>query len=299
MAEAIAQQIIDKVTEKLSAVTADRVERVGQKTARRLSDKAERLTMKAAMQAEALERLAAHLDTIDVWTREEPAGRRPRFRREDIADAAVRIADTEGLDAVSMRRLATEMGAGTMTLYHYVRTKDELMTLVNDAVMSEVIVPEGESLPADWRDAVATIARRSRDTLLRHPWILDIADDPPVGPNSVRHFDQSLQAISSFPGSFVDKLDIVHAVDEYTFGFCLHERSNLHEDAAIEAELGSYIEELVASGEYPSLSILLVDRSVSDVMSEIHAHTRDPERFDRNLATLLDGFEHRAGRSGV
>src|SRR5205085_6375031 len=120
--------------------------------------------------------------------------------------------------------LAVELGAGTMTLYHYVRTKDELLTLVADAVMAEVVVPADQPLPDDWRATVATIARRSRDVLRRHPWMLDIADDPPIGPNAVHHFDQSIQAIASLPGTFADKLDLVTAVDEYTFGFCFHER---------------------------------------------------------------------------
>ena len=297
MAEAIAQQIIEKVADKISEAAAGRAERVGQKVERlnaeaaKLSTKAERLSARAALRAEALERLAAHLETLDVWTRDEPSGRRPRFRREDIAEAAVRIADTEGLDAVSMRRLATELGAGTMTLYHYVRTKDELLTLVNDAVMGEVVVPAGQPLSSDWREAVMTIARRSRDTLLRHPWILDIADDPPLGPNFVRHFDQSMQAVSTFPGTFVDKLDVVHAVDEYTFGYCMHQRSTLYEDAMVNEEVSAYIEELVAGGDYPYLAELIADRRVADVMHEITAHTADPDRFDRNLARLLDGFE--------
>ena len=65
----------------------------------------------------------------------------------------MRIADAEGFDAVSMRRIATELDAGTMTLYHYVRTKDELLTLVIDAVMGEVVIPDDEPMPDDWRAA--------------------------------------------------------------------------------------------------------------------------------------------------
>ena len=61
----------------------------------------------------------------------QPGTRQPRFTRDAIASVAVRIADTEGLDALSMRRLAAELGAGTMTLYHYVHTKDELLALVD------------------------------------------------------------------------------------------------------------------------------------------------------------------------
>ena len=102
---------------------------------------------KAALKAEALDRVAEHLGALDVWTRVEPAARRPRFTRDEIAATAMRIADAEGFDAVSMRRIATELDAGTMTLYHYVRTKDELLTLVVDAVMGEVVLPADEPMP--------------------------------------------------------------------------------------------------------------------------------------------------------
>jgi len=83
-----------------------------------------------------------------------------------------------------MRRIATELDAGTMTLYHYVRTKDELLSLVLDSVMGELVIPDEEGLPSDWRDALTKIAERTRTALERHPWILDITDDPPIGPNS-------------------------------------------------------------------------------------------------------------------
>ena len=89
-----------------------------------------------------------------VWTRTEPTGRQPRFTRDQIAAAAIRIADAEGADALSMRRIASELDAGTMTLYHYIRTKDELLALVGDAIM-------GEMRPRP-RRAVADVLARGR-----------------------------------------------------------------------------------------------------------------------------------------
>ncbi len=221
----------------------------------------------------------------------EPGRRRPRFSRDEIAAAAVRIADTEGLDAVSMRRLAVELDAGTMTLYYYLRTKDELLALLVDEVMAEVVVPPGEELPAGWRAAVTLIATRSRDALRRHPWILDIRDDPAVGPNSVRHFDQSMTAVAGLDVPFQVKLDIVSAVDEYVFGYCSHERTALHEDAAGGDRMRAYVNELVASGDYPEISRLVAAEGLDPLWSQVTAHAGDPERFDRNLRRLLDGIE--------
>src|SRR5882757_1698577 len=126
---------------------ADAEDRAGEKVARAI-DRAERAGEGAsgghdpdAAEAEPL-----------IWFRQEPASRRPAHTRADIARAALEIADSQGFDAVSMRRVADRLGAGTMTLYHYVRNKDELFALMSDAVMAEVVVPDGE-LADDWRAA--------------------------------------------------------------------------------------------------------------------------------------------------
>jgi AcrR family transcriptional regulator len=275
--EALRQFVVDTVTEKI------------QEKAQRQADK---IARKAAHHAEHLDHLTERLDALDVWTRVEPGRRRPRFTRADIATVALGIADAEGLDAVSMRRIATELGAGTMTLYHYVRTKDELLALVTDAVMGEMVVPPDEPLPDDWRAAISIIGRRSRDTLRHHPWILDIADDPAIGPNSVRHIDQSLQAVASLPGTFVDKLDVITVVDEYVLGFCVHERSDFHDDTSDDPrEMIAYVNELVATGDYPQLAELTKTDKLEQLWAKMQDHANDPARFDRNLARLLDGIE--------
>ena len=255
------------------------------------SRKTDRAIEKVARHAELLDRLADHLEALDVWTRAEPGTRRPRFTREEIAATAVRLADTEGLDALSMRRLAAELDAGTMTLYHYVRTKDELLALVVDTVMGEIVLPPGERLPEAWAEAVAVVARRSRDALQRHPWILDISDDPAVGPNSVRHFDQSMQAVTSLDADLGTKCELIMAVDEYVFGYCLHQRTTFSEGGDdISREMLLYVEDLLGSGDYPELARLVEHDGVEALWTQIHGHAHDPDRFERNLARLLDGF---------
>jgi AcrR family transcriptional regulator len=232
-------------------------------------------------------------EALDLWTRLEPGARKPRYTREEITEAAVRIADADGIGALSMRRLAAELDAGTMTLYHYVRTKDELLTLVTDAVMGELVLPV-DQLPADdWVTAITAIARSSRAALERHPWVFDIVDDPAVGPNGVRHFDQSLQAMASLPGTLADKLDVISAVDEYVFGYCLHARNNRTDQAepALDAEeMMAYLLELTRSGDYPQLTLLLAEHDPAELWTLIDSHGRDQARFDRNLARMLDGI---------
>ena len=177
-----------------------------------------------------------------------------------------------------------------MSLYHYVRTKDELLTLVVDAVMGEVVLPPGQRLPREWQSAITLIAKRTRDALRRHPWILDITDDPSIGPNAVRHFDQSWQALAPLDAAFDDKMDLITLVDEYVFGYCLHERNNLKDDPE-ESEMVDYFAALLSNDEYPALSAMVSEMGMPRLWSRINNHARSPGRFDRNLARLLAGFE--------
>jgi len=251
---------------------------------------------RSVLAAEAVARGRQH--ATDVWYRGGPRSRRPRFTLEDIARAAVDVADREGLQGLSMRNLASALGAGTMTLYHYVRTKAELLALVTDHVMGEVVVPDDEELPADWREALTLVAHRSRDSMRRHPWLLDVTDDPPIGPNGARHFDQTLQAVSSLDVTMQERVELVLAVDEYTFGYCLMERNNNYEEILeVKPEMRDYLQSLIDGGGYPQLEALTNRMGLEKAWTEISSFMRAPGRFDRNLVRLLDGFEAGFARS--
>ena len=191
-----------------------------------------------------------------------------------------------------MRRLATELDVGTMTLYHYVRTKDELLTIMVDELLGEVVLPVDAPIPADWRVAITQIARRSRDSLRRHPWVLDISGDPSIGPNAMRHFDQSWQAVAGLDADLETKLDVITAVDEYVFGYCLAERRGFAEEAAPGPRQGmlDYMAALLAAGDYPALAGLTAEHGLPTVWARMHAHAVNDDRFDRNLTRLLAGF---------
>jgi len=254
----------------------------------KIDAKTAKLAHHVARGAAALDRVAEHLDTLDLWTRSVPGVRKGRLGRAELASVAIRIADAEGIDAVSMRRIATELDVGTMTLYHYVRTKDELLALMVDELLEEVVVPDAE-LPADWRAAMTVIALRTRDALRRHPWVFDIAGDPSIGPNAMRHFDQSWQAVAGMDADLETRLDVITAVDEYVFGFCLAERRNYADDGDDRGMVG-YMQELLADGDYPALRALTAEIGLPELWSRMQAHATAPDRFERNLARLLSGF---------
>ena len=225
-----------------------------------------------------------------IWLREEPGARRPSHNRAEIVTAALAIADAEGFDAVSMRRVAQRLGAGTMTLYYYVRNKDELITLMFDEVMGEVLVPEPE-LSGEWRKALEQIATRTRDAFKRHRWSLDRLGDGRPGPNGIRHFEQSLQALAAAPLSDTEKFELIGLIDDYVFGFALREAQELDEHhRGWPPQVVEFLQRELDSGDYPLISQFLgtdaaggIDRVAELIFSE--------GRFERGLERLLDGIE--------
>jgi AcrR family transcriptional regulator len=231
-----------------------------------------------------------------VWARPEPAGRRPRFSREQIAAAAVAIADAEGLAAVTMRRVAAELGAGTMSLYRYIDTKGDLVALMADALSAEVLVP-GAEFPADWRAALAVIAGRIRVAYLRHPWAVHALHGEaaagtvaPMGPNGLRRFEQSLAALASAPFDTRGRLGLLTIVDDYVLGHVLRTaelqaRSRAQADPAEAAASAGFVAGQLRSGQLPRLEALSQDPAARSVIGEEELR----QRFELGLQALIDG----------
>jgi AcrR family transcriptional regulator len=233
--------------------------------------------------------------TGPIWTRPEPAGRGARIGRDDLARAAVAVADRDGFAAVSMRRLARELGVGTMSLYHYVRAKDDLLELMDDAVMGELLVP-AEALPVGWRDALTAIARRTRAAWARHPWAIDSLRGERFGPNAMAHVEQSLAAVAPMRLAPVQRLEVIGIVDDYVMGCCMRMsagRSTLYEDdggAAYEAIL-DHVEHRLEHGDFPQTRALVGDGDIRANWERLASQTMERDRFEIGLARLLDGIE--------
>ena len=169
---------------------------------------------------------AAELDDLQAQAAEETAGEpippsialawglrgrgtrgpKPELTLERIAQTGIELADREGIDAVSMARLAAELGAGTMSLYRYVASKDELLTLMVDTGLGPARVP-AEVRAAGWRAALAWWARSVREAYGRHPWSLKVPiTAPPLGPNNVDWMEEALEAMTTTPLSEPEKL---------------------------------------------------------------------------------------------
>jgi AcrR family transcriptional regulator len=241
--------------------------------------------------------MAGGIDTI--WARDEveAAGPQP-LSREAIVAAAIEIADNEGLEAVSIRRLATKLGARPMSLYSHIERKGDLIDLMVDEAMAGAVLPEYPP-PDDWREGLRQIAQRTRETARAHPWMIAAAFRRPfVGPNALRHIDQSLAAVSSLSLAPERKRAVLLAIDTYTLGFVRWEVKaprpggepcvGCPEDGPSAAEVDAYIAVQAASGEYPHLSELGGKKMSLSLQAE---------KFESGLEWLLAGIEAEVGES--
>jgi AcrR family transcriptional regulator len=239
-------------------------------------------------------------DSALIWTRPQPGTRRPKFTRDQIASTALAIADSEGFAAVSMRRIATELGAGTMTLYYYVRTKDELVALMDDAIMTEVLI-DAEDFPDHWYDALTAVALRTWDVLMRHPWALSSLQNAPTGPNAMRHFEQSLAALASTDLPEPAKFALLAAVDDFVHGNVLRTAEVRDTNDPMTEEMMAaamaFGEAQLATGEFPHTQAMFGGKNPREVYAWLLGDQTERERFRAGLTMLLDGAAGRLGLS--
>ena len=202
-----------------------------------------------------------------------------------------------------MKRIAEELGCGTMTLYYYVRTKADVVALMHDAILAEILLPK---LPAGWREAVSAIARRTRDVLIAHPWSVASLNDAQFGPNAMRHVEQSLAALDAIELDAEEKLAFWGIVDDYVFGSALHTVESLLRAAAAEqnptllADAMTFGRQQLATGQYPRLATLdqkqsMVKQVARDKRSSQSTATALSTQFERGLKAILDGLARSIG----
>lgn len=243
--------------------------------------------------------MATEHDHRPIWALPQPAGRKPRYTREQIAGAALRIADQEGFGAVTMKRIAAELGAATMTLYYYVRNKTDIVALMQDAILADILVPD-VCLRGAWRDAITAIARRTRDVLMAHPWSLASLNDAQFGPNAVRHFEQSLAAVAGTGLPVPARFELIAAIDDYVCGNALHAVESLarakiaEEDPAMVAAAVAYGTAQLRAGDFPQLSSIYAESAqAAEPAGPPMTEAAVTSQFECGLQALLDGLAAR------
>jgi AcrR family transcriptional regulator len=229
-----------------------------------------------------------------------PTGRARGLELDDIVAAAVAVADGDGTEAVSMRRIARELDVGTMSLYWYVSSKEELDQLMLERVQAEAQVPEPSG---DWRADLRGYAHTMRAALLRHPWAIDVLGvGPPTGPNDARNAERLMGALDGLGLDTVTAMRVLTTFGTYVVGAALREIQEIRwQENAAEATAGmtedeisefiaEYARRLKESGRYPHLTRIF--ETGVDPDSPL---TRD-ERFEFGLDCMLEGL---AGRLGL
>jgi AcrR family transcriptional regulator len=224
-----------------------------------------------------------------LWGRRQRGNRgpKPTLSIDEIVASAIRIADTEGLGAVSMARVAAEFGFTTMSLYRYVANKAELLQLMWNASAqgAESLVLTGRG----WRGKLRAWALVQREMIDRHPWITEMPmATPPVAPNSLTFVERGLEALDRTALADADKLRILGLISSYTLS-----EARMAHDAARAAASGdppptSYehvLRQLVDKKTYPRLHrIAWADESGDNVSG-----SAEHEEFAFGLDRILDG----------
>ena len=224
-----------------------------------------------------------------IWARPEPASGRAGHSRADIAAAAVRVADAEGLEAVSMRRVAKELGAGTMSLYHYVRDKDDLFDLMGDLVLRRV--------PRRRRRARPRLARRPGRDRPRDP---RHAAQPPVAAaagHGARRSGRTRWPTSSRPRGPRPRpaptpptyMEFAGLLDEYVFGCLTRETSHGPARAPGRPRLLAVADRQRRVPAHRGASSTRTARPAADP-GDLARNSDADGRFERGLQRVLDGI---------
>src|SRR5918999_946433 len=155
--------------------------------------------------------------------------------KERVLHAAVALAARDGIESLTMRKLADDLGAGAMSLYHYVPNKEELLDGMVDIVFSEIELP---STDVDWKTALRRRAISTRDTLNRHRWAVGLMESRrSPGPASFRLHNAVLGCLREGGFSIEMTIQAYSVLDAYIYGFALQEKSVPFESADESAEV--------------------------------------------------------------
>jgi AcrR family transcriptional regulator len=212
----------------------------------------------------------------------------PDLTRERIVTAAIRVADAEGLAQLSMRRIATELGAAPMSLYRHVNGKDELVVSMMDSVIGEDPLPTRP--PKGWRAQLELSSRLQWQSFRHHPWLAQALSitRPQLIPNGMRHTEWALRALDTSGLTIQEMMHVHTTLFSHVRGLAL----NLEAEAQAEQDSGLTSDEwmetqehgfraIASTGDFPLLS-RLVDSDMELDLDQL---------FEFGLGRLLDGLE--------
>jgi AcrR family transcriptional regulator len=233
-----------------------------------------------------LSRLPRNLVVLYEPQRSPRRGPRPAMTLDTVVAAAVEIADADGLGAVSMSRVAERLGFTTMSLYRYVKSKDELLLFMVDSANGQ---RPPEPTPQSWRAGLDRWARAVFGLYRRHPWLLRVPmNAPPAGPGQLRWLEAALANLTEVDLHEGQKLQITQLLHGYARGEAQlsTDLSTVDSDPDNSAGYGEILRTVTSPETHPALHRL----AVSGVLDESIAYD-DEADFGFGLHTVLDGVE--------
>jgi AcrR family transcriptional regulator len=236
-----------------------------------------------------------------IWLRAERAarGRAPEHSREEIAAEAIRLADRQGLAAVTMRALARVIGTGAASLYRYVATRDELLELMVDEVNGEFDLQHRDDAScASWLDQMVDLAHQARDIYRRHPWMIEALDTTPtLGPHGCAYLEHGLATLAVTGTGGRTRLEAIGVFSGLVRLLAKAERDRQQPgpSSARMAQRSAYLSAVAAAGAHPHLAAAFQDtsglRTPADGARDQEAATAPlDEQFDRIVRRTLLGM---------
>ena len=219
------------------------------------------------------------------------ATRRGRLNRERVLRAAVDLADGDGIDSLTMRKLGVELGVEAMSLYNHVANKTDMLDGMIDTVFEEIDLPAEDG---DWRTAMRRRAISARVALSRHPWAVGRMESRTTpGPVTLRHHDRVLGILRSAGFSVELAAHAYSVLDSYIYGFALQTPTLPFEPGQDAAMITRAIMARFTSGQYPHLT----EMAVEHVLQPGYDYA---DEFEFGLDLILDGLERfsRSRRAG-
>jgi AcrR family transcriptional regulator len=208
------------------------------------------------------------------------------LNRERVFQAAVALADEQGLDSLTMRALGEQLGIEAMSLYHYVANKDELLDGMVEVVFSEIELPTTD---VDWKTAIRRRAISTREALARHRWAVGVLQSrTSPGPANFRLVNAVLGCLREAGFSIENAAHAYSAQDAYIYGFALQEKTLPVDTPAELAEAAENMRRQFSADEYPHIAETItehVTKSGYDFADE----------FEFGLDLILDGLERLRG----
>jgi AcrR family transcriptional regulator len=231
------------------------------------------------------------------WGIEKQSKRGPKgeLSIQKIVEAAIAIADKDGLSAVSMNRVAGSLGFTTMSLYRYISSKEDLLVLMQDAICAIPIPPEKSE--SDWREDLREYVNACIEVFRIHPWFGDIpVTGVPLGPNNLLVIDWVLRVLRDFPLNDYEKMSIVLLLSSYSrsSGMIIRDieraiREGASQDSVSGGHYSAALRHLVKPDRYPHLYPVIQSGAYTDDNANENTVGND---FDFGLERILDGIEH-------